>query len=263
MRPCSGRPQSAERRGRAARDRPAASVLAHRAAGGRRAGRARAEVVKSLVFVLDDGGRCWRSSRAMRRGRRRARARGRRAREVRLARGQEVRELTGYRPGAVPPCAWRRSCRWSPTRVFAPDGGVLRRRTTTTMLKIRSADLEALLEPRELPIAQRVASQRPCGPTTAPRPSKWTPADEVESATMTETLTHTDRLGRAAGHPLASQDLERLDAAALDVLADTGVASRPSGRAPRWSRRARRPTARASRIRPSSCAGWSPWRRRA
>ncbi|MBE0528419.1 MAG: trimethylamine methyltransferase family protein, partial [Thermoleophilia bacterium] len=51
----------------------------------------------------------------------------------------------------------------------------------------------------------------------------------MESVTMTETLTHTiGSAGRLA--ILSRQDLERLDAAALDVLAETGV-SIPSERA--------------------------------
>ncbi len=65
--------------------------------------------------------------------------------------------------------------------------------------------------------------------TAAGRPSKGTPADEVESVTMTETPTHT--IGSAGRLTILSRDdLERLDAAALEVLADTGVAI-PSERA--------------------------------
>ena len=39
--------------------------------------------------------------------------------------------------------------------VFAPEVVYCGGGTTTTMLKIRSADLDALLEPRRLPIARR------------------------------------------------------------------------------------------------------------
>ena len=73
-----------------------------------------------------------------------------------LATGQQVLELTGYRPGAVPPCGLDSDMPViADPAVFAPDVVYCGGGTTTTMLKIRSADLEALLQPRKAPIAQR------------------------------------------------------------------------------------------------------------
>ncbi len=73
-----------------------------------------------------------------------------------LARAEQVLKLTGYRPGAVPPCGLASELPvvadpgvFEPAVVYCGGG------TTTTMLKIRSADLEALLEPRTAPIAKR------------------------------------------------------------------------------------------------------------
>jgi Cys-tRNA(Pro) deacylase len=78
------------------------------------------------------------------------------AREAVLARAPDVYELTGYRPGAVPPCALD-SClsTVADPSVFGPDVVYCGGGTTTTMLKIRSADLRMLLKPRELPVAKR------------------------------------------------------------------------------------------------------------
>ena len=80
---------------------------------------------------------------------------------------------------------------------------------------------------------------------------------------MTETLTHTiGSAGRLA--ILSREDLERLDAAALEVLAEVGVAiPSESAHARRSSREARRQTACASPCPRSSSAGSSAWRRRA
>ena len=72
---------------------------------------------------------------------------------------------------------------------------------------------------------------------------------------MTETLTHTiGSAGRLAILP--KDDLERLDAAALEVLAETGVAI-PSERA-RAALVAQGATAHGARVTslPSWCAGW-------
>jgi prolyl-tRNA editing enzyme YbaK/EbsC (Cys-tRNA(Pro) deacylase) len=114
------------------------------------------DVVKSLVFVLDDE----RSVLALVTGDATvdvdALARDADAGQVRLARGREVRELTGYRPGAVPPCALATPLQViADPGVFTPEVVYCGGGTTTTMLKIRSADLEALLEPRKLLIARR------------------------------------------------------------------------------------------------------------
>jgi prolyl-tRNA editing enzyme YbaK/EbsC (Cys-tRNA(Pro) deacylase) len=64
--------------------------------------------------------------------------------------------LTGYKPGAVPPCALATEVSVvADPGVFAPDVVYCGGGTTTTMLKIGSAALDALLEPRKLPIAAR------------------------------------------------------------------------------------------------------------
>jgi prolyl-tRNA editing enzyme YbaK/EbsC (Cys-tRNA(Pro) deacylase) len=113
------------------------------------------EVVKSLVFVLDDE----RPVMALVTGDATvdadALARQAGASRVRLARGPEVRAFTGYRPGAVPPCALETGLPViADPGVFGPDVVYCGGGSSTTMLKIRSADLEALLKPRKLPIAQ-------------------------------------------------------------------------------------------------------------
>jgi len=114
------------------------------------------EVVKSLVFVLDDrrpvialvAGDATVDAGAL------AREAG--AAEVRLARSGGVRELTGCRPGAMSPVALETDLPViADPGVFGPEVVYCGGGTTTTMLKIRAADLEALLRPRKLPIAQR------------------------------------------------------------------------------------------------------------
>ncbi len=76
--------------------------------------------------------------------------------EATLASAEEVLRVTGYRPGAVPPCGLDSSLEVvADPGVFAPDVVYCGGGTTTTMLKIRSADLEALLEPRKAPVAKR------------------------------------------------------------------------------------------------------------
>ena len=79
---------------------------------------------------------------------------------------------------------------------------------------------------------------------------------------MIDTLTHTiGTAGRLA--ILSREELERLDAAALEVLAEVGV-SIPSEKARGGTRGAgRHGRRRASPCRRSSCAGWLTWRRRA
>lgn len=78
--------------------------------------------------------------------------------EVKLARGQQVLEVTGYRPGAVPPCGLATSLPavadpavFTPPVVFCGGG------TTTTMLKIRSSDLRELLQPKLVPLTSQAA----------------------------------------------------------------------------------------------------------
>ncbi len=114
-----------------------------------------ADVVKSLLFVLDEErpvlalvtGDATVDADAL------ARVTG--TSEVRLARAHEVREPTGYWPGAVPPCALATDVTVvADPGVFAPEvvycgGG------TTTMLRMRSADPDALLRARTTPIATR------------------------------------------------------------------------------------------------------------
>jgi prolyl-tRNA editing enzyme YbaK/EbsC (Cys-tRNA(Pro) deacylase) len=113
-------------------------------------------VVKSLLFVLDDErpvlalvtGDATVDALAL------ARETG--AVDVRLARAREVLDATGYPPGAVSPCALATDVPViADPGVFAPEVVYCGGGTTTTMLKIRSADLDALLEPRKLPIARR------------------------------------------------------------------------------------------------------------
>jgi prolyl-tRNA editing enzyme YbaK/EbsC (Cys-tRNA(Pro) deacylase) len=71
-----------------------------------------------------------------------------------LARSQLVLEVTGYRPGAVPPCGLPSDIPViADPRVFEPAVVYCGGGTTSTMLKIRSADLKALLEPRLAAVA--------------------------------------------------------------------------------------------------------------
>lgn len=76
------------------------------------------------------------------------------ASEVTLASGREVRDLTGYKPGAVPPVALATDL---PTvadpAVFAPEMVYCGGGTTSAMLRIRSADLRGLLAARVVAIA--------------------------------------------------------------------------------------------------------------
>jgi prolyl-tRNA editing enzyme YbaK/EbsC (Cys-tRNA(Pro) deacylase) len=73
-----------------------------------------------------------------------------------LAGGREVLAVTGYSPGAVPPCALAEDVPVvADPRVFAPPVVYCGGGTTTTMLKIRSADLEALLTPRLAAVTRR------------------------------------------------------------------------------------------------------------
>jgi Cys-tRNA(Pro) deacylase len=115
-----------------------------------------AGVVKSLLFVLDDErpvlalvtGDATVDADAL------ARQLG--AERVRLARGREVKELTGYLPGAVSPCALATEIPVvADPGVFATEVVYCGGGTTSTMLRIRSADLAALIQPQELPIAAR------------------------------------------------------------------------------------------------------------
>ena len=107
-----------------------------------------AEVVKSLVFYMDDEptlvlvpGNSVADEDRLRS------TLG--CRHVRLAKAQEVLAVTGYRRGAVPPCGLATSLpvvadpsAFVPPVVYCGGG------TTTTMLKLRSEDLRRLVAPR-------------------------------------------------------------------------------------------------------------------
>lgn len=111
------------------------------------------EVCKSLVFNTDKGpvlalvpGDLQASPRLLRGALS--------CRRATLAKADEVRELTGYRPGAVPPCGLAREMpvvadeRLRKAIVVYCGGG-----TSTTMLKIRSEDLIEVLGARVAVIA--------------------------------------------------------------------------------------------------------------
>lgn len=114
-----------------------------------------AEIVKSLVFFLDGvptlvlvPGDATVDTVAVRRDLD--------VHEVKFARGQDVLKLTGYPPGAVPPCGLSTPLpAVADPRVFVPEVVYCGGGTTTTMLQIRSADLEALLKPRLAAVAKR------------------------------------------------------------------------------------------------------------
>jgi prolyl-tRNA editing enzyme YbaK/EbsC (Cys-tRNA(Pro) deacylase) len=113
------------------------------------------EIVKSLLFVVDDeptlvlvpGDARVAADRL-------AAALG--AGRVSLARAQDVLATTGYRIGAVPPCGLERDLpvvadpgAFAAAVVYCGGGAA------ATMLKIRSADLRALLAPRVCDLAER------------------------------------------------------------------------------------------------------------
>ena len=110
-------------------------------------------VVKSLLFKADDrpvlvlvDGEATVDTEAL------ARQLG--AREVVLARGREVRELTGYRPGAVPPFALATGVPVvADPGVFTADVVYCGGGSTTAMVRIRAADLRDLVAPRVIPFA--------------------------------------------------------------------------------------------------------------
>jgi len=131
---------------------PATSKSARRAA--ELLGVTQAEVVKSLVFLLDGEatlllvpGDCLASDDLVRAtvG----------CEEVALAKGPKVLELTGYRVGAVPPFAL--ACTLpvvADSRVFEQEVVYCGGGTTTTMVKIRSEYLRALVQPTVGEIAE-------------------------------------------------------------------------------------------------------------
>jgi prolyl-tRNA editing enzyme YbaK/EbsC (Cys-tRNA(Pro) deacylase) len=132
---------------------PALSASARRAAA--ELGVPQPEIVKSLVFYADGAphmvlvpGDTTVDKHAL------ARELG--AAEVVLARSQQVLEVTGYRPGAVPPCALSIDLPViADPGVFACEVVYCGGGTTTTMLKMRSADLKELVRPRLADVAKR------------------------------------------------------------------------------------------------------------
>lgn len=130
---------------------PASSTTAKKAAN--LLGVTLPEVCKSLVFNTDNGpvmalipGHLHASPRLLRAALS--------CRRATLAKPDEVRELTGYRPGAVPPCGLAQEMpivadeRLREAIVVYCGGG-----TSTTMLKIRSEDLIEALGARVAEIA--------------------------------------------------------------------------------------------------------------
>lgn len=105
------------------------------------------------------------------------------AREVTFARGREVREITGYKPGAVPPVGLETDLLvLADPAVFVPEVVYCGGGTTSAMLRIRAADLERLLGARVAPIARRDRPGRETetdGGRPRVRPTE-TPAEEVE-----------------------------------------------------------------------------------
>jgi Cys-tRNA(Pro) deacylase len=70
------------------------------------------------------------------------------AQEVTLARGRQVRELTGFKPGAVPPVGLASVLPvLADPAVFTPEVVYCGGGSTTTMLRIGSSDLQALVAP--------------------------------------------------------------------------------------------------------------------
>ena len=75
---------------------------------------------------------------------------------VTLARAQDVLATTGYRVGAVPPCGLAREPPVvADPGVFAPAVVYCGGAAAATMLKLRSADLRALLDPLLADVADR------------------------------------------------------------------------------------------------------------
>lgn len=116
-----------------------------------------AEVVRSFVFLLDDEpwlvlvpGDSTVDKRSL------AVATG--ADLVVPAKAQQVLRATGYRVGAVPPCGLAAGLPVvADPRVFEPRVVYCGGGTTSTMLKIRGADLEALLRPIIAPVGTQAA----------------------------------------------------------------------------------------------------------
>lgn len=152
---------------------PALSTTAKKAAG--LLGVGLHEVVKSLVFATDAGPVV-----ALVPGDQQVDARLLRialgCSLANLATPAEVLGLTGYRPGAMPPCGFGRELPVvADPRVFESAVVYCSGGTTTTMLKIHSEDLRAVIAPRVAPIAQGpengATPGRAAGRSGAPRHS--------------------------------------------------------------------------------------------
>lgn len=130
---------------------PALSTTARRAADLLEVGLH--EIVKSLLFMTDAGPLICLVSGDAQVDIDRVRTESG-SRRCSLAPPADVLALTGYRPGAMPPCALKNELpvladeAVFEERVVYCGGG-----TTTTMVKIRSADLRRLLDPRVAAIA--------------------------------------------------------------------------------------------------------------
>ncbi len=132
---------------------PARSSTVARAAA--QLGVPESDVVKSLVFLVDDApylvlvpGHLAVDTALL------AQRLG--AERAALAKGQQVLETTGYRVGAVPPCALAQDipCVADPD-AFVPSVVYCGGGDTTTMLKIRAADLREVVRPLVVEIAKR------------------------------------------------------------------------------------------------------------
>jgi prolyl-tRNA editing enzyme YbaK/EbsC (Cys-tRNA(Pro) deacylase) len=130
---------------------PALATTAHRAAD--QLGVAVSDIVKSLVFATENGPVV-----ALVPGDRTANLPRLRAalgcRRLALAGPAEVLDVTGYRPGAVPPCGLALDLPMvADPACFAPEVVYCGGGTTTTMLRIRGEDLRTVLGARVAAIA--------------------------------------------------------------------------------------------------------------
>lgn len=134
---------------------PALSTTARRAAG--LLGVRLHEIVKCLLFITDDGPLVCLVSGDAQVDVDRVRDEAHTGRCT-LAPPADVLALTGYRPGAMPPCALDTALPvLADQAIFEQHVLYCGGGTTTTMLKIRSDDLRSLIEPRVAAIAARPA----------------------------------------------------------------------------------------------------------
>ena len=226
---------------------PARSSTVARAAA--QLGVPESDVVKSLVFLVDGAPHLVLCPGAPRRGHRAACRRLGAERAASREGHRRCCETTGYRVGAVPPCALAQDIPASPTRMRSPSRRLLWR---------RRHDDDAQ-DPRGRPAGGRAAGGRRSrrdGPGERASTSDPSRPDEQGTVTMTS---QGHKVGTAGPATIfTDDDLRRLDEAALEVLAEVGVAI-PSERARAASSRRGRPrTKSARRMRPSSCVAWRP-----